>query len=101
MTAASVGNVDSVKTLLDRGATVDTRDPAFQQTALMVAVRDNHPDVVKLLVDRGAQVNVQDAHGRRAGVGSSELGAGLRPRHRHRPRRTPRARVALSDSRAR
>ena len=27
-------------------------DPAFQQTALMIAVRENHPDVVRLLVER-------------------------------------------------
>src|SRR5438874_2038136 len=39
MTAAKVGSSDAVKTLLDHGAAVDTRDPAFQQTALMMAVR--------------------------------------------------------------
>src|SRR5207248_8404913 len=47
MTAASVGDLGSVKVLVDRGATVDTRDRNFQQTALMFAVRDNHPDVVR------------------------------------------------------
>jgi ankyrin repeat protein len=55
--------VDAVKTLLDHGAAVDTRDPAFQQTALMMAVRDDHPDVVKLLIDRGAAVNIQTRTG--------------------------------------
>src|SRR5438045_3811828 len=44
MAAAKVGSVDAVKTLLDHGATLDARDPAFQQTALMMAVRDDHPD---------------------------------------------------------
>src|SRR5215831_14409623 len=63
MTATKVGNVDAVRTLLDHGATVDARDPAFQQTALMMAVRENHPDVLNLLIDRGAQVNVQTRTG--------------------------------------
>ena len=63
MTASKVGNLDAVRTLLDRGAAVDARDPAFQQTALMMAVRENHPDVVKLLVDRGADVNAKTRTG--------------------------------------
>ncbi len=63
MTASGVGNVDAVKTLLDHGAAVDARDPAFQQTALMVAIRENHPDVVALLVARGANVNLQTRTG--------------------------------------
>ena len=63
MTASGVGNVDAVTTLLDHGATVDARDPAFQQTALMVAIRENHPDVVALLVQRGANVNLQTRTG--------------------------------------
>ena len=36
---------------------VETKDPAFQQTALMVAVRENHPEIVKLLLAHGAQPN--------------------------------------------
>jgi ankyrin repeat protein len=63
MSATKVGNVDAIQTLLDHGATVDARDPAFQQTALMMAVRENHPAVAKLLIDRGAQVNVQTRTG--------------------------------------
>ena len=98
MTAARVGNVDAVKTLLDHGATVDTRDPAFQQTALMMAVREDHPDVVKLLVDRGANVNVQTRTGATPPWILPELRAGLRPWHRHRARRLARSRLALPDS---
>jgi ankyrin repeat protein len=63
MTAASVGDLESAKVLLDRGATVDTRDRNFQQTALMFAVRDNHPDVVRLLVEHGADVNAKTRQG--------------------------------------
>ena len=67
MTAASVGDLNSVKVLLDRGAVVDTRDRTFQQTALMFAVRDNHPDVVRLLVERGADVNAKTKQGETPG----------------------------------
>src|SRR5215471_10061194 len=63
MGAARVGSVDAVKTRVDHGAKINTRDPAFQQTALMIAVRENHPAVVQLLVERGAQVNVQTRTG--------------------------------------
>lgn len=64
MTASRVGTLDAVQQLLDRGATVDAKDPEFQQTALMVAVRENHPEVVRLLVDRRADVNATTRTGR-------------------------------------
>ncbi len=57
MTAARVGKLDAIKLLLDRGAVLDAKDREFQQTALMVAVRANHPDVVQLMVERRADVN--------------------------------------------
>ena len=64
MTASKVGNLDAVVLLLDRGAVVDAKDPEFQQTALMVAVRENHPDVAALLVERHADVNAKTRVGR-------------------------------------
>jgi ankyrin repeat protein len=67
MTAAKVGNLESVRTLLDGGAKVDTTDPTFKQTALMIAVREDHPDVVALLVKRGANVNAQTRTGETPG----------------------------------
>ena len=67
MTAAGVGGLESVKVLLDRGAMVDTRDRNFEQTALMFAVRDNHPDVVRLLVQRGASINAKTRQGETPG----------------------------------
>jgi ankyrin repeat protein len=57
MAAARVGVLEPVRLLLERGAAIDATDPAFQQTALMVAVRHNHPAIVALLVERGARVN--------------------------------------------
>src|SRR6266446_5844185 len=67
MTAARVGDLDSVKVLLDRGAIVDAEDPTFQQTALMVAVREGHAEVVRLLIDRGANVNAKTRTGETPG----------------------------------
>jgi len=64
MNAARVGTLDAVALLLDRGATIDTADATFQQTALMVAVRENRPAVVKFLVARGAAVNAKTRTGR-------------------------------------
>lgn len=57
MTAVKIGDLESVRALADHGAKIDAVDPVYHQTALMIAVRENHPDVVKLLVDRHANVN--------------------------------------------
>ena len=53
------GVVDAVALLLDRGATVDARDREFEQTALMLAVREEHPEAVALLIERGADVDAR------------------------------------------
>jgi ankyrin repeat protein len=59
MLAAGVGSLDAARVLLEHGATLDAKDAQFEQTALMVAVRENHPQVVKLLVELGADVNAK------------------------------------------
>jgi ankyrin repeat protein len=59
MTAITVGSLDSVRTLVERGATVDLPDATFKQTALMVAVRTDHPAIVSYLLERGAAVNAK------------------------------------------
>jgi len=64
MGASRVGSLDAVTLLLDRGAKVDAIDTTYQQTALMVAVRENHPEVVRLLVARGAAINHKTRIGR-------------------------------------
>ena len=38
---------------------VDARDREFEQTALMLAVREAHPEVVALLLERGADVDAR------------------------------------------
>jgi uncharacterized protein len=63
MAAAQVGSLDSVKALLAAGATLDARDKTFQQTALMIAVRANHPDLVEYFIQQGASVNAQTRTG--------------------------------------
>jgi uncharacterized protein len=61
--ATTLGSVDAVQALLDAGAVLDAKDRTFQQTALMVAVRANHPPLVKLFLDRGAEVNAKTRTG--------------------------------------
>jgi ankyrin repeat protein len=59
MTAARTGTAEVLKLLLDRGANVNAVDPEFQQTALMLAVRENHPAAVKILIEREAVVDAR------------------------------------------
>jgi len=63
MMAALVGSLDTVQALLAAGATLDARDKTFQQTALMVAVRANHPELVRYFIVQGAAVNTQTRTG--------------------------------------
>jgi ankyrin repeat protein len=64
MAVARLGRLDAVTLLLDRGARVDAADETYRQTALMVAVRENHPAVARALLERGAAVNARTRIGR-------------------------------------
>ena len=82
MTAAASGSEQAVAALLDGGAAVDARDPSFEQTALMFAVREDHPDTVRLMIKRGADVNAQTRVGeapefRPPGAGGGSHGVGI------------------------
>ncbi len=57
--AARVGDADEVRDLLERGAPVESRNPAGA-TPLVAAAYGNHLETARLLVDAGADVNVQD-----------------------------------------
>jgi ankyrin repeat protein len=63
MSAARSGVVAAVNVLLDKGATVDAKDRTSQQTALMIAIRENHGNVVTSLIAHGAEVNARTRSG--------------------------------------
>ena len=84
LNAASCGDIETLRTLLDRGVTemvdachvdmvplllcgasIDTRD-IHAQTALMRAARHGHTEIVRLLLDRGALVDARDKKGQSA-----------------------------------
>lgn len=59
MLATKTGIPEAIEVLLDSGAAVDATDEQYQQTALMLAARENHTAVAQLLLRRGADVNAQ------------------------------------------
>ena len=71
---AILGDVNSVRMMLDHGADVNAADP-LGRTPLMYAVgSDVLPiDVVKLLIERGADVNAIDRHKQGGDTGVSVL----------------------------
>jgi uncharacterized protein len=60
--AAEQGNLQSLKTLLDKGEPVDVED-ACQWTPLMKAALNGHILVAKTLLGAGANLNAQDKGG--------------------------------------
>ncbi|HET9195953.1 MAG TPA: ankyrin repeat domain-containing protein [Vicinamibacterales bacterium] len=63
MTAARTGSPAALRVLLERGARVDAKEPEFQQTALMIAVREDHDEAVGVLLGAGASPNAQTRKG--------------------------------------
>jgi len=63
MTAARTGSPAALRLLIERGARVDAREPEFQQTALMIAVREDRDAAVEVLLGAGASPNVQTRKG--------------------------------------
>jgi ankyrin repeat protein len=61
--ATRLGARDLVEALLAQGAAVDARDRVNGQTALMVAVREEHSGLVERLLAAGADVNAQSLAG--------------------------------------
>ncbi len=59
MIAASKGNVDILKLLIENGAALDVRKYQGGQTALIFAAHWGHADVVRHLIARGANLNIQ------------------------------------------
>jgi ankyrin repeat protein len=63
MMAGEIGGLSIIEALLDAGAAVDTRDPQYQQTALMYAARSGQTEAARLLIRRGARVDAQTRTG--------------------------------------
>jgi len=57
--AAQSGDSARVRSLLDKGAKVDGRDPQTTWTPLMWAARGGHVAAIRVLIGRGAQVNAR------------------------------------------
>ena len=95
MTAARTGAVAAMRLLIERGAAVDAREPEFQQTALMIAVREDHARC-RGPARQGRRLGQRaDAQGADAGVRAAVQGHGLRlGRRRHQPRRSAGSRPA-------
>jgi ankyrin repeat protein len=65
ITAASEGNVDEVRILLEFGSMDLNQGDYDRRTALHLAANEGHLEVVELLCDSGADINVKDRWGDR------------------------------------
>jgi ankyrin repeat protein len=59
MACARAGEATGVRALLGRGAIVNAKESAHNQTALMWAAAQAHPQVVQALLERGADVRAR------------------------------------------
>jgi len=57
--AATDGDLEAVKRLIDQGITLETRDAA-RRTPLLIATRNDHLEVAAALIAAGADVNAKD-----------------------------------------
>ncbi len=62
MVAATAGDLDTVKKLLNKGAMVNTKN-TFGSTALMGAAAGGYEETARLLIARGAAVNQKNSRG--------------------------------------
>lgn len=58
--AASRGDIESVKALLEKGADINAKDE-LGRSALLVVVSNAQKEMARLLIERGADVNTRDA----------------------------------------
>ncbi|KAJ8307259.1 hypothetical protein KUTeg_015343, partial [Tegillarca granosa] len=64
--SSGLGNDVIVKTLIEYGSSVNTRNTVQKQTPLFIASRYGHDKVVKLLIKSGAAINKSDSDGNSA-----------------------------------
>jgi ankyrin repeat protein len=61
-TASKDGNVDAVKSMLDRGADINARNPKLE-TSLHLATNEGKLGVMRMLLERGAEIDAHDKEG--------------------------------------
>ncbi|MHB1456855.1 MAG: ankyrin repeat domain-containing protein [Armatimonadota bacterium] len=61
--AAAHGDIETVRTALDKGADVNALDEPEGTTLLHIAAEEDHIDIVKLLIERGADTEVENGFG--------------------------------------
>src|SRR5580698_905776 len=59
LNAAREGNLDTVKSLIEKGAAIEAKTP-YGQTPLYLAAMSGHQTVVQFLLDKGARTDVTD-----------------------------------------
>ena len=64
--AAALNQIDVVKLLLERGATVDIRNTVYGSTPFMGASENSHLEVAKLLLSKGADPKATDKFSKNA-----------------------------------
>jgi ankyrin repeat protein len=65
MTAASIGNLEIVKLLVEHGADVNLKN-VKGNTALILAAQNDNFNIVKYLVEKGADVKIKNEYGKTA-----------------------------------
>lgn len=71
---AALGDVNSVRLMLDHGADANAVDPLGRTPLMYAAVSDVMAlDVIKLLIERGADVNAKDGHAQAGDSGLTVL----------------------------
>lgn len=61
--AAEKGDLDAVKALVAKGENIDAKNKQYAQTALHVAIHNEHADIARFLIKSGADVNAKMNNG--------------------------------------
>jgi len=72
--ASTLGRLDVVRELLDKGADIDIRDNEYGQTALIAASIFDHLDIARELIGEGADMEIGDYSGKTALMWASDQG---------------------------
>ena len=74
MEASSIGDIETVQSLIDTGSEVNARTFFMRTTALMAASRNGHDEVAKLLIEKGAEVRAHSFGGWTSLMNASRYG---------------------------